>query len=188
MVAPQPDPAPAAPAAPKPTGSRASAVTVNPIQAFFFNETPTLTPTQIGQGPTGVVTGILNAVDHDSEPLAYTVVAAPAYGTVSIDSGGRYTYTPDPELARQGITDAFSVRVSDAATGFHIHGLLGLINMLTFGLIGRNPHTATSTVAVTVTPVNEIPTATLSIGAPDPVTGAVAGSVTGADADGDPLT
>ena len=172
----------------KPVSSRPSATAVNPVQAFFFNQTPTLSPTQTGQSPTGVVTGNLNAVDHDSEPLAYTVLSTPAYGTVNVDSAGGYTYTPDPGLARQGITDTFSVQVSDAATGFHIHGLLGLINMLTFGLIGRNEHTSTSTVAVTVTPVNEIPTATLDLGAPDPLTGAVAGTVSGADADGDPLT
>lgn len=176
-------------AAPTVTGSAvASAAVVDPVSDFLFNQTPTLSPVRIGQGPTGVVRGSLNGLDADSAPLSYTVVSAPAHGSVSIDSAGDYTYTPDQSLVHDGYTDSFQVTVSDAGTGFHIHGLLGLINLLSFGLIGASGHTATSTVSVTVSSVNSAPTATLAAGPPDPATGVVAGQVTAGDADADPLT
>ena len=43
-------------------------------------------------------------------------------------------YTPFgyPALAATGTIDSFRVAVSDAGAGFHVHGLLGLLNLLTF--------------------------------------------------------
>lgn len=131
----------------------ASAEAVNPISAFFFNQTPSLTWTaNPGQGSNGVVTGILTATDGDSSPLTYSVSSAPSHGSVVIGPGGSYTYTPAAEFLPTGTTDSFGVTVSDSSTGFHIHGLGGLLNLLTFGLLGSNGHTAETTVAVTVAP------------------------------------
>ena len=127
--------------------------TRSPLATLLFNETPSLTPTRIGQSAAGVVTGQLNATDTDSATLAYTVVSAPASGTVSVDSTGLYTYTPDPVKASAGYTDSFAVSVSDAGSGFHIHGLMGLLNLLSFGLIGDSGHSATTTVNVVVNAV-----------------------------------
>lgn len=110
-----------------------------------------------GQSPTGVVIGELNAVDADSATLSYTVVDPPEHGNVSVDSTGRYTYTPDQAMAAAGYTDRFTVSVSDADSGFHLHGLGGLLSMLTFGLLGDPGHTRTTTVAVIVAPLSPSP-------------------------------
>ena len=139
---------PAAPA--RARGTASSAPAARPVAALLFNKTPTLSPTKTGQSPTGVVSGMLNANDPDSAPLRYAVVAAPAHGTVSVDDAGLYTYTPDPALAVAGYTDSFAVSVSDAESGLHLHGLGGLINLLTFGMIGASGHTTRTTVPVVV--------------------------------------
>lgn len=165
-----------------------AAATANPIATFFFNQTPTLSPTRIGQDSASVVTGDLNISDPDSDVEVYTVTRAPVNGTVTVDSDGQYTYVPDPYFARAGTTDTFTVSVSDAESGFHLHGIGGLFNLLTFGLLGDSGHASTATVTVVVDPRNEVPVGTVSIGATDPVNGEVVGRVVGSDADGDPLT
>ncbi len=68
-----------------------------------------------------------------------------------VDDSGDFTYTP-ADSQQLSATDTFTVRVSDAGSGFHIHGLIGLVNLLTFGLIGSAGHTATRTVTLAVTP------------------------------------
>ena len=165
-----------------------AAATGNPIATFFFNQTPTVSPTRIGQDSASVVTGDLNISDPDSDVVVYTITEAPANGTVTVDSNGEYTYVPDPYYARAGTTDTFTVSVSDADSGFHIHGLGGFFNLLTFGLLGDSGHASTSTVTVVVDPRNELPVGTVNIGATDPVNGRVVGRVVGTDADGDTLT
>ncbi len=160
------------------------------LAAFFNNQTPRLNPEQVNQNPAGVVTGLLNAVDPDSPRLTFTVTGAPAHGSAVVGADGTWAYTPRPDALVAGITDSFRVTVSDAASGFAIHGLAGLLNLLTFGLIGERGDSSTSTVAVTVAavgPANSPPRGSYSTGTPDPVTGAVTGLVTGVDADGDPL-
>ncbi|MCB1293038.1 MAG: VCBS domain-containing protein, partial [Mycobacterium sp.] len=157
------------------------------------NRTPTANPTPIGQNG-NIVTGVLNATDADDDQMTYSVIEGPQHGTVTIGSDGGYTYTADPALAATGTVDSFRVSVSDADSGFHVHGLMGLLNLLTFGLIGSGGHTSTATVGVTVapfgtsTPLNRPPTGTANVGEPDPVTGVVTGAVLGVDPDGDTLT
>lgn len=160
----------------------------NPIADLFFNQTPTLNPTRTGQDSQSVVTGDLTIDDPDSEVVTYTVTEAPARGSVVVDADGRFTYTPDAAYARIGTTDTFTVSVSDAASGFHLHGLSGLLNLLSFGLLGATGHTTTTRVTVVVDPRNTAPVAAVAVGGPDPVTGVVTGSVLGSDADGDALT
>ena len=160
--------------------------------AFFSNQTPVLRPAQTGQSTAGVVSGQLNASDPDSSPLSYNVSQTPVHGSVVVSATGGYAYTPDPAVAGTGITDSFRVSVSDASSGFHIHGLVGLINLLTFGLVGSSGHTGIATVAVTVapfTPGNRGPVLGVpSVGVPNATTGVVSGSVSATDADGDVLT
>ena len=122
------------------------------LTALLNNETPTLAPTQTGESASGVVTGRLNASDSDSTALRYTVTGEPSRGTVVLDDAGEYRYTPDPAYAATGTTDSFSVAVSDAGSGFHVHGLAGLLNLLTFGLLGSAGHTSVRTVDVAVAP------------------------------------
>lgn len=160
----------------------------NPIADLFFNQTPTLNPTRTGQDSQSVVTGDLTIDDPDSAVVTYTVTEAPERGTVVVDEDGRFAYTPDAAYARIGTTDAFTVSVSDAASGFHLHGVAGLLNLLSFGLLGAAGHTTTTRVTVVVDPRNTAPVATVAVGGPDPVTGVVTGTVLGSDADGDALT
>lgn len=135
------------------------------LSFFFFNQAPAESPTQAAQSPdTGAITGRVNAVDPDGDVLTYAVASGPGKGEVTLDGTGHFVYTPDPVLAHDGLTDSFQVRVSDAGSGFHLHGLMGLINLLTFGLLGGDPHSSTSTVNLTVTPINRVPTATTTVG------------------------
>ena len=179
-------------------GRPAAAVATAPVRAsavglsgFFNNQTPRLSPTQTAQAPSGVVTGQLNAVDPDSPRLSYTIAADPARGIATVGVDGSWRYTPDSAVAAGG-TDSFRVTVSDAPSGFAIHGVAGLINLLSFGLLGSRGDSSTSTVAVTVapfTPANRAPVmGTPVVGTPDSVTGVVSGSVSATDADGDTLT
>ena len=176
----------------------AQAVATDPISslfrgvaAFFNNQTPQLRPTQTAQGPAGVVTGLLNAVDPDSPRLSYTITEGPAHGAATVSPEGTWAYTPDAAVAA-GVTDSFRVTVSDAPSGFAIHGLAGLLNLLSFGLIGSRGDSSTSPVAVIVapfTPANRAPVLSAPVvGSPNAVTGVVTGSVSATDADGDVLT
>ncbi len=66
------------------------------------------------------MTGELNAVDPDGDPVNLSVAEAPKYGSVVINRDGTFTYTPNPEFARTGGTDEFTVMA--ASTGFHLFG------------------------------------------------------------------
>ena len=161
------------------------------VSAFFNNQTPQLRPTQTTQSAAGVVTGLLNAVDPDSPRLSYTIAEGPTHGVAAVSPDGNWTYTPDAAVAA-GVTDSFRVTVSDAPSGFAIHGLAGLLNLLSFGLIGSRGDSSTSPVAVIVapfTPANRAPVlSTPVVGTPIALTGVVSGSVSATDADGDTLT
>ncbi|MGD9620958.1 MAG: Ig-like domain-containing protein [Mycolicibacterium sp.] len=122
------------------------------LNALFNNQTPTLHPTQTGQDESGVVTGELNAVDPDSPRLTFSVSRNPSHGTVSIDRDGGYTYVTDRALSQTGTVDSFAVTVSDASSGFAIHGLAGLIHLLSFGLFGQRGDSSTKVVTVVVAP------------------------------------
>ena len=157
------------------------------LAAAFFNQTPTLRPGQSGPSTNGVVNGNLNAVDPDSPALRFTITGKPTRGTATVNQDGTFSYRVDPSVAATGTTDTFRVTVSDAASGFQLHGIGGLINLLSLGLIGQPGDSSTSTVTVTVMPFNNLPTGYAIVGRPDPTTGVVRGSVVGSDADSDPL-
>lgn len=157
------------------------------LAAAFFNQTPTLRPGQSGPSTNGVVSGNLNAVDPDSPALRFTITGKPTRGSATVNPDGTFSYLADPSVAATGTTDTFRVTVSDAASGFQLHGIGGLINLLSFGLIGLPGDSSTSTVTVTVTPFNNLPTGYAIVGRPDPVTGVVRGNVVGSDADADRL-
>jgi VCBS repeat-containing protein len=159
--------------------------------ALFRNITPTMNPSQTGQGIGGVVTGRLNATDPDSASLSYAVTQEPLRGAVVVGADGVFTYTPDPDWAPTGVSDSFVVRVSDEGSDSHVHGFSGWLNKITAGRRGAAGHTATATVSVVVSPfgpTNNAPTGSAVAGSPNPGTGVVTGSVSGSDVDGDPLT
>ena len=60
---------------------------------------------------TGVVTGTLNFTEPAGLPLTYAVTTNPTQGTVTVDSTGAFTYTPNA-MATQ-TTDTFTVTASD---------------------------------------------------------------------------
>ena len=150
--------------------SRAVSVPVSPKNAV-----PTATKT-VGAAnlSTGVVTGAVTGADADRDPLTYAIATNPAKGAVVLTAAGAFTYTPSAAArhaaARIGATtaartDSFAVRVADGYGGAVI-----------------------VPVNVAVAPTNTAPTATVSIGKPDPVTGIAAGRVSASDADRDALS
>ncbi len=168
--------------------SQATAQSVDPITTLFNNSTPRVHAFQTTQTPGGVVSGTLDIVDPDSTSVGIAVSGRPTHGTVTM-TGKQFVYTANPAApdAHIGFTDTFTVTANDESSGFHLHGLSGLINLLTFGLIGTSGHTSSTRVTVTVAPFNNAPTGTISAGGPDPVTGVVTGRVIGSDPNGDSL-
>jgi gliding motility-associated-like protein/uncharacterized repeat protein (TIGR01451 family) len=79
------------------------------------------------------VSGTVTATDVDGDLLTYSKGSDPSHGTVSVDSNGNYTYTPNADYNG---TDSFTVTVSDGHGG-----------------------TDTATVTITVTPVSDTPVA-----------------------------
>src|SRR5262249_31907265 len=81
--------------------------------------------------------GVLgNDTDADGDPLRAVLVNGPANGTLTLNVDGSFTYTPN---ANWNGTDSFTYKVND-------------------GTVDSN----TVTVTLTVTPVNDAPTATIS--------------------------
>lgn len=70
---------------------------------------------------TGMVKGTIGATDADKDTLTYKVTGAPSSGTVKVDSGGGFTYTPSAAGRKKAttakVTDKFTVAVSDGHGG-----------------------------------------------------------------------
>ena len=114
--------------------------------------------------PTVAALGVLgNDADPDGDALAAALVAGPAYGTLTLRADGGFTYAP---AANYNGPDSFTYRASDGRGG-----------------------ATTGTVTLTVTPVNDPPTATGdAVTTPEDTPVAVAVRANDADPDGDPLT
>ena len=130
------------------------------FQQTFFAATPTypaqasnvsLAKDEVSQAIT------LGGVDADGGALTYTIDGAAAGtgtggGTLTI-TGGTATYTPPSNWdGTSSYQDTFVVTASDAGSGPHIHGFSGLLNLVTFGLLGSPGHTTTGSVTITVSP------------------------------------
>ncbi|HET8776669.1 MAG TPA: Ig-like domain-containing protein [Candidatus Limnocylindria bacterium] len=115
----------------------------------------------LDQGTSAPVNVLSNDTDPDDDPLGLTSVTQPEHGSVSCTMAGSCTYTPDPAYSG---SDAFTYSITDGRGG-----------------------TDTATVSITVTPVNQPPTADDQ----DLETAfetALALTLTGSDPDGDELT
>ncbi|ACU62705.1 Ig-like domain-containing protein [Chitinophaga pinensis] len=132
-----------------------------------------LTITRVNTPPTGTgdtkttirdipVNGAVTGSDVDGDPLTYTKATDPAHGTVIVNAGGTYIYTP---VAGYVGGDSFTITIEDGQGG-----------------------STTVTVNITVTPPpNNPPTGTGDTKTTIRNT-PVDGAVTGSDADGDALT
>jgi len=109
-----------------------------------------------------IATGVLaNDTDPDGQPLTAVLATDPEHGTLDLAPDGSFTYTPDPNYSGD---DAFTYKAAD-------------------GIDESN----TATVAIAVNPVNDGPVANpQSIATNEDIPIAI--TLTGSDADGDPLT
>ena len=124
------------------------------IDRTFFNKTPTLAHNWLENSLVdGRIVGNLNPADRDGDILTYTTTD-PSYGAVEVLADGSFTYTPASDYPGH---DTFNVTVSDAGNGFHIHGLPGLLHLVTFGLLGNDGHTDSATVTVGYPSLNPTP-------------------------------
>ncbi|MDQ1718947.1 MAG: aldose sugar dehydrogenase [Pseudonocardiales bacterium] len=114
------------------------------INRTFFNQTPTIAydPAQ-NSLVDGSIVGKFTAVDADTASHTFTATK-PAHGEVTVDADGNFTYTPDASFKGP---DSFQVTVTEVDDGgMHIHGLPGLLNLVTFGLLGDSGHASTQTI------------------------------------------
>lgn len=95
----------------------------------------------------------LGGFDADGDPLSYTVSGAGSGdgGVLAIVDGAAAYTPPDTWDGTTSYDDAFLVTVTDAGGDWHLHGLAGLLNLLTFGMFGSPGDSATGTVTVRVT-------------------------------------
>jgi VCBS repeat-containing protein len=132
------------------------AITVNPV-----NDAPVANPASVSTNEDTTLVGSVSATDADGDTLTYSLLSPAAHGTVTVNSNGTFTYTPN---ANYNGPDAFAFTANDGT----VDSGIGVVN-------------------VTVTAVNDAPVATNGSGSTNEDVG-FAGSVSAADADGDTLT
>lgn len=172
------------PALPVPTFVESLWLAVREHQYKWNNQRPVARVNISAQDPdSGVITGSLNATDFDDSRLTFFVTTDPQNGTVVVDSGGNFTYTPASAMSATGGVDTFVITIDDrVGNPTHYHGLLGLVGLL-------SPTAARIRVSVSPFNTNRSPVA----GTPaysytlDVSSGAITGSVNVTDPDGDPL-
>ncbi|MDB5335101.1 MAG: outer rane adhesin like protein [Planctomycetaceae bacterium] len=127
------------------------------------NSPPVATPVSISVGMNTTFSGFLSGTDADGDPLTFAAGNThPAHGTVNIASNGSFTYTPNANFTG---SDSFSFRVNDGT----INSADALVS-IQVGTAANTPPTANST--------------SISVG----LNTLFAGTLSGSDVDGDPLT
>ncbi|MCI4674507.1 Ig-like domain-containing protein [Candidatus Mycolicibacterium alkanivorans] len=86
------------------------------VRRTFFNQAPTVNPIQTTGQTGGAITGSINAVDLEGDAVTYAVTQSPQHGSVTVDTSGNYSYTPNQSFTG---ADAFTVAAADV--GFHIN-------------------------------------------------------------------
>jgi gliding motility-associated-like protein len=138
------------------TATATVSITVNSV-----NDDPVITATPVTTPEDTPVNGNATATDVDGDVLTFSKGSDPAHGTIIVNSGGSYTYTPAQDYNGD---DSFTVSVDDGNGGI-----------------------ATATVTVTITPVNDDPVLTATPVTTQEDT-PVNGNVTATDVDGDALS
>lgn len=80
------------------------------VRRTFFNQAPTLDPSQTTGQLSGTITGTLGAVDPESDQMMYSVLQNPVQGTVNLNPDGTFTYTPGTDFDGR---DVFIVAARD---------------------------------------------------------------------------
>jgi len=84
-------------------------------ESYTANTAPQATDLQIGLDEDTISYGTLGfATDAENDPLAYSLAAPPAHGTVVVADNGGYRYIPNAEFHG---TDSFGFTVSDSRGG-----------------------------------------------------------------------
>ncbi|MDZ4268730.1 MAG: peptidoglycan DD-metalloendopeptidase family protein [Mycobacterium sp.] len=141
------------------------------LSSAVVNSAPTVTSTFVGfpKSSSGKVRGQIRATDPDRDRLTH-VASAPAKGTVTIKSSGRFSYIPTAAArhAAAGTSaedyDRFTVTTTDGNGG-----------------------SVQTVIDVAIGPANSKPSARATVGQSNPATGAVTGKITATDRDGDGL-
>ncbi|WP_304119238.1 Ig-like domain-containing protein, partial [Mycolicibacterium bacteremicum] len=92
----------------------------------FFNRTPEVNVVKVLPDIPGVAIFDLNENDPNCDPLTTVITDQPEFGTVVKNPDGTFTYTADVEHLLSGVTDSFTVTITDSV-GTHLPGVLGHI-------------------------------------------------------------
>ncbi len=142
------------------------------------NKAPVISRVSLsGANPdTGAVTGTVSASDPNGDKITYKATTSSDKGTVTITTGGVFTYTPTATARHAAAKVGASSDTTNATVTVVVTDAKGA--------------STTSNVSVPISPKNTGPVAGNStVGTPDANTGVVVGSVLGsADPEGDSLT
>jgi len=114
-------------------GALESAAATVSINVVPINDAPIAKPQSIPTKENAAQRGTLTAIDVDTQPLIYTRASNPAFGSVTVNADGGFTYTPSANFFG---TDTFTFKASD-------------------GQLESEP----ATVTIIVTPRNDVRTA-----------------------------
>ena len=120
------------------------------INYVFFNSAPVVDPRVGASSATnGAITGNLYPESNNGFVPRITVDKPALYGQLVWD-GGKFTYTPDADLAARGIADQFTVTVTNAPEQ-QLTGLAELLHEAAIAAGLSQPDTITKTITLTVT-------------------------------------
>jgi Bacterial Ig domain len=150
-------------------------VTINVVP---INHAPVVAATVGGaQAQTGSRIIIATASDPDSDPVTLAVTGAPSHGSLTLLS--------DAEKDALGLVRSVTAH---RYTPFGAYAHSGGPETIAFGVTDSRGAVGGTAINFVVDPINNAPTADVTVNDPDPTTGAVDGVVAGNDADGDSLT
>ena len=125
------------------------------------NDSPVAADGSVAKDEDSSASGQASASDVDGDTLTYTMVEGPAHGTLVLNTDGSFSYTPE---SNYNGADSFTFKANDGSVDSNV-----------------------ATFAITVTSVNDVPTASdilMSFGEDTPINGQVSAN----DVDGDALT